>query len=152
VPNWITINIDTLKEAKVAALIEACDSAALGDDQGNRAAGIIQGVVDEIRRKIASCKNNRVDADTATIPKGLRDLAVDLIIARLKTAIEQPLSEAESRAIERRVSDLNRIADCKDVVEQPDDAVEPEVERGGSIEVITKSKRVARREDMEGLL
>lgn len=136
--NWIVITVDTLKEAKVAALIDACDSAALGDGQENRAAGIIQGVVDEIRRKVASCRNNRVDSDETKIPKGLRDCAVDLIIARLKTAIEQPLSDAENRQLERRTADLNRIADCKDVVDQPDDAVAPEVEGGNAAELVRK--------------
>lgn len=125
---WISITIDTLKEAKVAALIEACDSEALGSGQDNRAAGIIQGVVDEIRRKVASCQTNRVDSDLTKIPKGLRDLAVDFIIARLKNSLELPLTEDESRALSRRENDLNRIADCKDVVDQPDDPIEPEVE------------------------
>ena len=134
--NWIAITIDTLKEAKVAALIDACDSAALGTGQANRSAGIIQGVVDEVRRKVASCRNNRVDSDLTKIPKGLRDLAVDLIVARLKAAIETPLTEDERANVSRRVADLNRIAECKDVVDQPDDAVAPEVEGGNATELV----------------
>lgn len=126
--NWITITTATLNEAKVAALIEACSNAALGENQTDRAPGIIQGVVDEIRRKVASCQTNRVDSDPTKIPKGLRDLAVDFIIARLKGAIEQPLTEDERNSLTRRQSDLNRIAECKDVVDQPDDAVAPETE------------------------
>lgn len=137
--NWISITTDTLNEAKVAALIEACSTAALEEGQGNRAAGIIQGVVDEIRRKIASCANNRVDADATTIPKGLRDLAVDLIIARLKSAVELTLTDDERHAVERRLADLNRIADCKDAVEQPDHPVSAQVEKGGASQVIHQS-------------
>ena len=138
--NWIAITIDTLKEAKVAALIDACDSAALGTGQANRSAGIIQGVVDEVRRKVASCRNNRVDSDLTKIPKGLRDLAVDLIVARLKAAIETPLTEDERANVSRRVADLNRIAECKDVVDQPDDAVAPEVEGGNATELVRTPK------------
>ncbi len=136
-PNWTTITIDTLKEAKVAALIEACDSAALGSGQDNRAAGIIQGVVDEVRRKVASCPNNQVDADLTTIPKGLRDLTVDMIIARLKGAIEQSLSEDERKQLDRHERSLNRVAECKDVVDQPDDAVSPEVTASGAAKLLS---------------
>jgi len=121
--NWISITLATLHEAKVAALIDACDSAALADGQANRSAGIIQGVVDHVRRKVASCRRNQLDSDLTTIPKGLRDIAVDLIIARLKTAIEQDLSQDERDNIARRERDLNRVANCDDVVDQPDNAV-----------------------------
>lgn len=135
-PNWIAITIATLKEAKVAALIEACDEAALGSGQDNRATGLIQGVVDEVRRKVASCANNQVDADPTKIPKGLRDIAVDMIIARLKGAIEQDLSEDERNQLSRHERSLNRVAECKDVVDQPDDAVEPEVSSGGAAKLL----------------
>jgi len=121
--NWIAITLDTLHEAKIAALIDACDSAALADNQPNRSAGIIQGVVDHVRRKVASCRRNQLDADVTTIPKGLRDIAVDLIIARLKTALEMDLSRDESDNVTRRERDLNRVANCEDVVDQPDNAV-----------------------------
>lgn len=127
-PRWLTITTATLNEAKLAALIDACDSAALEVGQANRAAGLIQGVVDEIRRKIASCQVNRLDSDTTTVPQGLRDLAVDLIIARLKNAIEQPLTEDERTNLARRIADLNRIAECKDVVDQPDDPISAPME------------------------
>lgn len=126
--SWIAITIDTLKEAKVAALIEACDDAALGDGQPNRAAGLIQGVVNEIRNAVATCRTNKVDADLTTIPQSQRDLAVDLIIARLKTAIEQPLSEDERENVRERRRQLRDIAACDLVVDQPDDAIEPPVQ------------------------
>jgi hypothetical protein len=121
--SWIPITIDTLYEAKTAALIDACDTTAGADGQGARSPGLIQGVVDEIRRKVGSCQTNRVDNDATTIPSGLRDCAVDMIIARLKTAIEIDLTEDERKNLDRRTADLNRIADCKDVVDQPDNPI-----------------------------
>lgn len=135
-PNWIAITLDTLKEAKVAALITACDEAALESGQANRSAGIIQGVVNEVRNSVASCKSNRVDEDETTIPKGLRDLTVDMIIARLKNTleIEQTKDEAENLAWRRR--QLSAIAACDLVVDQPDTPVEPEVQAGASHKVI----------------
>jgi len=134
--NWIPITLATLKEAKVAALIDACDSAALGEGQANRSAGVIQGVVDEIRNAVASCKTNRVDSDLTKIPKGLRDLAVDLITARLKKAIEQPLTDDERTDVAERRRQLRDIAACDLVVDQPDDPVEPEVETNLGVELI----------------
>lgn len=121
--NWIAITKATLYDAKVAALIDALDTAAVGTGQAGRAAGIIQGVVDHVRRKVASCRRNNLDEDLTTVPKGLRDIAVDLIIARLKTALEMELSQDERENVTRRERDLNRVADCLDVVDQPDNAI-----------------------------
>lgn len=130
-PLWIPITVGTLNEAKVAALITAASSAAKATGQADRAAGIIQGVVDEIRLKIASCPRNSVDSDLTTIPKGLRDLAVDIIIARLKNAIEEELTDYEVAGLGRHERRLNRIADCKELVDLPDDPVDPDVDLGG---------------------
>lgn len=128
---WIAITVDTLNEAKIAALIEACSTAALAAGQPDRAAGIIQGVVNEIRNAVATCRTNQVDEDVTKIPESQRDLAVDLIIARLKNAIEQPLTEDERQSITRRDRQLRDIAACDLVVDQPDDPVDPEVQGPG---------------------
>jgi len=127
-PNWIAITLDTLHEAKVAALVDACDTAALAANQAARSPGIIQGVINHVRRKVASHQRNKLDADPTTIPQGLRDHAVDLIIARLKTALEMDLTEDERKNLERRERDLNRVAEGLDVVDQPDNAVVPSME------------------------
>lgn len=148
---WTSIDTDALNNAKIAALIEACDTAALADGQTGRAAGIIQGVINRVRRKIASCANNRVDSDTTTVPEGLRDDVIKLIIADLKNAIEEPLTTDEKDEIERINRDLNRIAECRDTVDQPDTPVEPEVERASTIETITSTTRVATRDKLAGL-
>jgi hypothetical protein len=149
--NWIAITVDTLYEAKVAALIRAGSTAAKAAGQADRAAGIIQGVVTEIRRKIASRPNNQVDSDTTKIPAGLRDMAVDFIIFRLKLAIEQEPSDAEREQIRRHETNLNRIAECKDVVEQPDDPVDAEVSGGGQVEIVSRPSRPVTREKLGGL-
>lgn len=118
--SWLAITVDTLNEAKIAALIEACSTAALAVGQADRVPGIIQGVVDEIRNAVATCRTNQVDSDLTKIPKSQRDLAVDLIIARLKNAIEQPLTEDERQNLTRRDRQLRDIAACDLVVDQPD--------------------------------
>lgn len=135
-PNWISITIDTLNEAKVAALIEAASTSALEAGQADRAPGIIQGVVNEVRNSVATCKTNRVDADTTTIPASLRDLCVDLIIARLKNAIEMELSQDERDNVTERRRQLRDIAAGDLVVDQPDTPVEPEVQGGNATQIV----------------
>lgn len=132
---WITITKETLYEAKVAALIDACDSAALGD-QAERAAGIIQGVINEVRNAVASCSSNKVDADTTKVPDGLRDLTVDLIIARLKGTLEIPLTKDESDNITWRRSQLKAVAAGDLVVDQPVDGVEADVQGGSGATLV----------------
>lgn len=151
-PNWIPITIETLYEAKVAALIDACDSAALGSGQANRAAGIIQGIVDEVRNSVSKCPNNQVDADTTTIPKGLRNLAVTLIIGALKNSIEQPLTEDEARDVKYRRDQLSEIELCKGPsIDQPDTPIEPDVQQGGSSQVISQTCRPVTGDSLKGL-
>lgn len=148
--SWIAITLDTLKEAKVAALVEACDAAALGSGQANRAAGIIQGVVNEIRNAVATCKTNQVDADTRTIPASQRDLAVDLILARLKNTLEISLTQDERDLLAERRRQLRDIATCSLVVDQPANAVTPDVQRGSS-KLIHSSTNNPTGETMRGL-
>ena len=123
VMSWIAITKATLYDSKAAALIDACDTAALGTGQTDRTSGIIQGVVDDLRRKVASCRRNLLDADATTIPQGLRNLAVDVVIGRLKVALELDLSEDERRTLAQHERDLNRVANGDDVVDQPDDPI-----------------------------
>jgi len=134
--NWIIITIDTLYEAKVAALIDSCDAAALAQGQPNRAPGIIQGVVDEIRNAVGSCETNRVDEDQTKIPKGLRDLAVDLIMARLNGTLNMALSDDERDNVAYRRRQLRDIATCSLKVEQPDTPVTPPIQAGPSSQLI----------------
>jgi hypothetical protein len=116
--NWISITKADLYNSKVAALIDAADTASLGQGQQDRTTGIIADVTMEIRRRIA--KENVIDADTTKIPGGLKPLAVDIIFCRLKIALEMELSDDERRTLDRREIELDRIADGHDVVEAPD--------------------------------
>jgi hypothetical protein len=140
--NWLAITIATLNEASLAALIEACDSAALGDAQPNRAAGLIQGVVNEVRTAIEGCPSRQLDQDTTTIPASLRDLAVDLIIARLKGAIKQALTEDERDTIAWRRRVLKEIRSCDYPIEKPDTAIEtPTTQSGGAAKLLSDPTR-----------
>jgi hypothetical protein len=134
--SWIAINKSTLYEAKVAALVDACDQAALAAGQAERAAGIIQGVVNEVRLAVATNELNQVDADLTTAPTGLRDLVVDLVVARLKNALEIALTEDERSAVNWRRRQLEQVASGELAVDQPAAAVAPEVQGGGGVTLV----------------
>jgi 16S rRNA (uracil1498-N3)-methyltransferase len=135
---WLSITVDTLNEAKVAALVEACSTAAKAGGQPDRVDGLIQGVVDEIRRKIGSCPRNQVDSDLTKIPKGLRDMAVDMIIARLKNAVELDATEDERRALLEKKNQEN---DAKISLEQSKKEVEVKISKSEHID--ENAKRIS---------
>lgn len=147
--NWIPITINTLKEARVAELIDACSSEAKESGQPDRAPGIIQGVVNTVRRKVSN--KNRVDEDPTTIPASLRDLAVDIIVCRLKQAVLLKLSDEEKEALKSAQDELNRIADGRDTVEQPPAPITPAVENHVGIELVQGGPGVATEEGLNGL-
>ena len=139
-------------DAKIGALIDACDTAALADKQVDRSTGIIQGVIDDIRGKIASCKRNRLDVDVTAIPTRLKNLAARRVIWALKSAIEMEPTEAEKIDYAKDTTDLNRIAAGDDVIEQPDNPLPSYQEMQVSQGVTANAgKRVASREKMDGL-
>jgi hypothetical protein len=133
---WIAITKSSLYEARVAALIDACDTAAKADGQDDRSSGIIQGIVNEVRAAVASHKNNDVDADTTTIPESLRDLAVDMIIARLKGSLEMELTKDESENLGYRRAQLKSVAAGDLAVDQPANAIPSDVQGGTAVELI----------------
>jgi hypothetical protein len=121
--NWITITKIDLYDAKAAALVDAADSVQLGAGQSDRTTQVIADVTAEIRRKVA--RSNQLDQDVTKIPGGLKNLALDIIIARLKTSLEQELTPAEMKGLEAHERELNRIADGKDLVDPPDNPIAP---------------------------
>lgn len=140
-PRWIPITIDDINDQKLAPLVEALRTRALASGQTDPTPRLTQAVVDRIRRKIASCHNNRLDSDTTTIPAGLKTMAVDLIYEEMKGRLEEALTTDEAKKIATHQIDLNRIASCLDTIEQPDDPIDPPVESGSGTPSITECRR-----------
>jgi hypothetical protein len=138
---WVPITIADLNNAKIASLVTTLRTVKLDPGQSERSAEIIQRVVNRVRRKIASCKTNRLDADPATIPQGLKDDVITLVLIDLKGALEEDLTTAEAKETDRINADLNRIANCQDVVEQPDNPIDAPVEFSGGHPTISTGRR-----------
>ena len=143
-PNWIAITKDTLYEAKIAIVIDLCNDLLRADGQDERVNGIIAGVVGEVRTAVATCPNNAVDADETTIPKNLRDLTVDMIIARLKGAIEDELTEDERSNLQWRRNQLKAVAACDLRVDSPDNPIAPQVEGSTATQLVRPGRPVDR--------
>lgn len=149
--NWISITLDNLKNAKVSALVNALNTAALAEGQASRAPEQIQKAVNKIRNRVEACTTNQVDSDETKIPKELLDIAERLIIWNLKSALEIATTDEEKIDHKNDLDDLEKVALCKLPVSLPDDAVAPETQSPAPIELVDPPTRQATRAKLSGL-
>jgi hypothetical protein len=118
--NWTTITEPDLKDAKLADLVEAYKTAALGDGQADPIPNVIANVVARIRAEIKGCAKNILDLDTGKIPTDLKSLAARMVCRELQSRLRLPLKDDERD--ERRSDEryLERIAKCEVPVAVPD--------------------------------
>lgn len=109
-PNWITIILADLNDARVAELIAVVREEALAVGQGDPMPRRITTVTDELRNAIAY-GGKPLDANATTIPNGLKDLAVEKIFRGLKGRLLIALTDDEVRAealYQKRLEQLTR--------------------------------------------
>lgn len=149
---WLIITTDDLLDARAAPLVTALRTKVLADGQTDPAPRITQVVVDEIRRCIAFCASTPLDADTATIPPGLKEMAVQKIVRLMKGRLLQALTEDEKEAerlYQRRLEQLTR---CEWPVDQPAEMQSPSpVAPKGGAELARKGSRIVTRHTLRGL-
>lgn len=121
---WTSITVADLKDAKVAAMVEACQTAALGSGQTDPTANIIADVVTRIRAEVSACRTNQLDADTAKIPADLKSLAARMIMRQCQSRVQLPLTEDEREEQRNDLRYLERIAACDVPVAATDDPIE----------------------------
>jgi len=149
--NWIPITVDNLYDTKVAALVDACRTAALAQGQTDPTSRDIQSCIDRIRAEVSGCRTNQVDSDLTTIPKSLLDLACRMIIRKMKGRLEIELTTQEMREWDSDESYLKRIQLGAVPVDQPDAPVVAPVEPRSNIQIASKNKPRATRQSMNGL-
>ena len=141
-PAWITITLADLNDARVAELIEAVRTEELASGQGDPMPRRIATVTAEVRRCIAFCTSTPLDADTTTIPAGLKDMAVEKIFRGLKGRLLMPLTEDEVRAEALYQKRLEMLTRCEWPVDLPDTAATtPTVQPTTGAEQIGGAKR-----------
>jgi phage gp36-like protein len=149
--NWTAIATADLKDAKVAALIEAMQTAALGSGQTDPTPNIVANVVARIRAEIKGCAANQLDSDTTKIPADLKSLACRMIVREMQSRLQLPLNEDERQEKRDDLRYLERIANCDVPVVAPDNPVDGETQASASEPSVTAPDRSFSRDAQEGL-
>lgn len=149
--SWVTITIADLKDAKAAALIDACRTAALGDGQSDPTPAIIADVTARIRAEAAACRANVLDADTTRIPAELKSLACRMIIRQCQSRLQLALTEDEREEQRNDLRYLERIAKCEVPISATDDPIYEEVQAGAVSPRMAAKSRFFRRGDEDGI-
>jgi hypothetical protein len=152
-PAWLTISLTDLDDYLVGAQVAALNSAALAPGQSDRFTRVMTDMVNRVRAKIESCPRNHISATPLTIPPELKWAACYLIIEAMQAGVPGlKLTDDQRNQISRAADQLNRIADCKEVVSIPADPLVPaDVQRGGQIKVVTSTTRIASRDQTRNL-
>jgi len=151
-PAWITLSLADLNDARVAELVEALRTEALGSGQTDPMARTIQMVIDEVRRCIAFCPRTPLDADTTAIPAGLKDMAVQKIVRTLKGRLLLPLSDDEKEAEKLYQKRLEQLTRCEWPVDIPATPITTTpVQPSGGVSLVNSSTRQASRAKLAGL-
>lgn len=119
--NWVAITLDSIKDRKLADLVEALRTVALGDGQSDPTPNIIAAVTERIRMEVGACPQNRLDPDTTKIPHSLLSIGVRMCIREMKSRLEQELTEDERKAWDKDEDYLRRVARCEVIVTSPED-------------------------------
>jgi hypothetical protein len=121
--SWITITEADVKNRLNSAEWQAVNSRALVAGMNSPVDDVIADVTAEVRRKVASCRHNRLSTDDAMIPAGLKSQALALIVVELLRRYgSHLLKETDPRLAAEKAArtDLDRVADCQDAVELPE--------------------------------
>lgn len=147
-PNWIPITLDDLKSAGYGLIIDRAATAATGGE--DPVADAIEGAVARVRRAVNT--GNALDADTSTVPKSLKAVAVRASVYALMRRIRYPLTEDDRNAEKADNSDLLRISDDRIPVEKPDHpAGSAEMQETSSVAAINVPRRLTGRDRCSGL-
>lgn len=118
---WITITTDDVKTRLSGPELTALQTVALSDGQSDPLPEIVSQVVDECRGYVAACASNTL-GDGETIPEKLLGAALAMIRYRLATRLPTKRLLTDERVDENKgaVRLLERVADCKFAIEEPE--------------------------------
>jgi len=148
--NWTSITIDSLKAAGHGVIIDAAQTAGIGDVDP-----VAESIADAVSRVRAACSTgNQLDADTTTVPNSLKGLSIRIALFALMERINYPLSEDQRDTRRNDNSYLLRINDDQLKFELPDTpAGNAEMQTGADMDTVTRTnRRPYTRQGMDGLL
>jgi len=147
---WISITPDNLNDTKLAPLMSALSTAALAEGQSDPLPGYITTAVNHVRRKVAACRNNRVDADATKIPESLKEIVCRMVVRAAKDRLEFALTEDERKQWDKDDRELDAIANCSMPVEISDDSEAPPVQSTQPKPTITRREKQFGRDQQDG--
>lgn len=114
---------------KVAALVSALRTAALGVGQGDPVEVIKSQVVDVVRRKVAACRTNQVESTPDTVPASLLPIACRMILRAAKDRLEIELTDDERKQWDKDDRELDAVASCAMPIDAAAAPVAPSVQQ-----------------------
>jgi hypothetical protein len=126
--NWVAITSDDLKVTKVAALVEALQTQALGVGQSDPTSDIIADVVARIRIEIKGNAANKLDSDTTKIPQSLKSLASRMIVREMQSRLQIALMDDEKTEQQNDLDFLKRISRGEVPIDEADDPTDGAVQ------------------------
>lgn len=146
--NWVTITADSLKAAGHGHILDLAATTATGGE--DPVAEAIESAIARVRRAVNT--GNALDADTSTVPKSLKAVAVRIALFALMERIHTPLTDDQRDTRKADNSDLLRISDERIPVEKPDaPAGSAEMQENSSIAAVNVPRRLTGRERCSGL-
>lgn len=142
-----------LTDARAAQLVEAVRLKVREPGQRDPLAGLIDGVVGELRGCIGFKSPAKLSATAGTLPPNLIYLAKEKICRVMKARIAMALTDAERDDEKTYQTRLTQLRDGEwpvDLPSDPQDATAQE-SSGGGVEVVTSTTRRATREKLAGL-
>lgn len=147
---WISITPDNLNDTKLAPLMSALSTAALAEGQSDPLPGYITTAVNHVRRKVAACRTNRVDADATKVPESLKEIVCRMVVRAAKDRLEFALTEDERKQWDKDDRELDAIANCSMPIETSDNSEEPPVQSTQPKPTIKGRKQQFSRDQQEG--
>lgn len=155
-PAWVSITIGDVRAEAAASRIEGSVSTDIAEIETHFET-LRAGIVAEIRAKIGTHPTNALDADTDTVPPEWKGFACLRILSRMLSRLGQGeessfrLTEDQRRELERRLDDLDRVAEGKLAVTQPSTAGTSEIGSLAAGVAIGGRTRRYSRDALEGL-
>ena len=144
--NWTALTKTDLYDLGHNAIVDAAEAQTAGSTTR-----VIADVVAKIRASISS--GNQLDQDTTKIPNSLKEIALRLVIRKLKGKVNFPLTKDEQEDRKEDDDYLDRISRTKARFEKPDVAAgSAEMQSGASMrETAQEGDTGNSREDLQNL-
>lgn len=115
---WIELTEDDVLTRLAGPELTAYKSAALAVGQADPLPEVLEGVINEVRGRVAACQANKL-GDGDTIPDELKHHALAIVRYRLITRLPIQMRPERTQEYEDALSALDKVAECKFAIEAP---------------------------------